>query len=92
MYCSHFDYRESELNRLKRFIIQLFRKLNLISVEKVALSIDTYKVTNFTIINFFLNFYGPMKESQLTTTLLVFQVICSCIAFFIRYYLSSVLY
>ena len=92
MSCSHFEYRESELKFLDRNIIRIAKKFNLISLHKVPLSTDTYKVTNFTIINFFLNWYGPMKESTLTTTLLVFQALCSCFAFFVRYYLSSLVY
>ena len=92
MSCSHFEYRESELNCVNRTIIRVFEKLNFVSVHKVPLSVETYKVTNFTIINFCLNWYGPMRESQLTSTLLVAQLLCSLLAFFVRYYLSSILY
>lgn len=42
---------------------------------------------NCTIINLFLRIFGPMHEKSLCISLLIFQVICSGIAFYIRYFI-----
>jgi UDP-N-acetylglucosamine--dolichyl-phosphate N-acetylglucosaminephosphotransferase len=47
---------------------------------------------NFTLINMFLFVFGPMDERALATLLLVFQVLCSCLGFSIRYFLPLYLY
>jgi UDP-N-acetylglucosamine--dolichyl-phosphate N-acetylglucosaminephosphotransferase len=49
-------------------------------------STDT-ECPNYTIINLFLRLFGPMHEKTLTISLLAFQLICSAIAFYIRYIL-----
>ncbi len=48
---------------------------------------DDKECPNCTIINLFLRIFGPMHERSLTTVLLAFQLICSAIAFYIRYVL-----
>jgi UDP-N-acetylglucosamine--dolichyl-phosphate N-acetylglucosaminephosphotransferase len=47
---------------------------------------------NYTVINLYLYIFGPTHEGALTRNLIVFQVLCSGIAFFTRYYLSTLLY
>jgi UDP-N-acetylglucosamine--dolichyl-phosphate N-acetylglucosaminephosphotransferase len=42
---------------------------------------------NCTILNLFLRWFGPMHERSLTVCILLFQFICSALAFYIRYVL-----
>ncbi|KNB41364.1 UDP-n-acetylglucosamine-dolichyl-phosphate [Blastocystis sp. subtype 4] len=48
-----------------------------------------YNHINFTLINVFLKWFGPMSEKTLTRCLLILQVACSCLAVVIRYQLGS---
>ncbi|KJE95172.1 dolichyl-phosphate acetylglucosaminephosphotransferase 1 [Capsaspora owczarzaki ATCC 30864] len=50
------------------------------------------QMSNLTLINFSLMLTGPQKEGQVTCNLLLFQAVCSGIAFFIRYYIAAWLY
>uniref|UniRef100_A0A0A9XH31 UDP-N-acetylglucosamine--dolichyl-phosphate N-acetylglucosaminephosphotransferase n=1 Tax=Lygus hesperus TaxID=30085 RepID=A0A0A9XH31_LYGHE len=45
--------------------------------------------SNMTLINLFLRVFGPSTEEQLTTNLLVLQVICCVFGVFLRYYVGS---
>lgn len=49
-------------------------------------------INNLTLINLFLIKLGPKSELTLTSILLLFQVLCSCMAFFIRYPMASYIY
>lgn len=49
-------------------------------------------MNNMTLINLFLIKFGPMSEVRLTVLLLMFQVLCTCVAFIIRYPLASYFY
>ncbi|BHF64402.1 UDP-N-acetylglucosamine--dolichyl-phosphate N-acetylglucosaminephosphotransferase [Sparganum proliferum] len=46
---------------------------------------ETVTVDNLTLINLFLRRCGPMSEARTTAHLLALQVLCSALAFFIRY-------
>lgn len=48
--------------------------------------------TNWTLINLFLWIIGPTTEADLTKILLVFQVFCCALGFFIRYVLATFFY
>jgi len=47
---------------------------------------------NLTLINAWLFVLGPRTEKQLSTELIAFQVFCGAFAFFVRYYLASLVY
>ena len=47
---------------------------------------------NLTLINFVLAVFGDMNEQTLCHVLLAFQIVCSGVAFAIRYYMSSFFY
>ena len=47
---------------------------------------------NLTIINLLLKFSGPMHEKNVTLVLLLFQVVCSLVAFMVRYPLAYLLF
>ena len=50
------------------------------------------EVSNFTIINLLLVWFGPQKEQTLTFIVLFVQIVFSFIAFAIRYPLAAFLY
>ncbi|RWS24380.1 UDP-N-acetylglucosamine--dolichyl-phosphate N-acetylglucosaminephosphotransferase-like protein [Leptotrombidium deliense] len=89
---SKFKYRSSEISYLGDLFIRILRSLGLAKEEKVALSSDTYDCSNLTLINATLVILGPMQQSTLTIVLLIFQIICSLFAFFIRYILVKYFY
>ena len=51
-----------------------------------------YESTNLTILNFFLVHLGPMTEKRLVQTLMGTQVLCSVLAFILRYGLAFLVY
>jgi len=50
------------------------------------------EMNNLTIINFVLKLIGPTHERTLTTAMLLIQVLCTLIAFGIRYQLAKLVY
>lgn len=82
-------FKESELKFLGRFMYKTFKVLKLINIkEKDGL----LECNNFTLINFFILFTGPVHERKLTYYLLSFQILCSLFAFLIRYPLAQFFY
>lgn len=49
-------------------------------------------INNLTILNWILSVCGPMKESNLTNIILVFQIICSSVALLIRHQLTGLIF
>ncbi|XP_072938541.1 UDP-N-acetylglucosamine--dolichyl-phosphate N-acetylglucosaminephosphotransferase [Epargyreus clarus] len=80
---------KKDLNFLNKFIIQVFSLLHL--VDKIE-DRDQITLNNLTLINLFLIKLGPTREVTLTIALLLFQVVCTCIAFLIRYPMASYFY
>lgn len=77
------------MNFLNKLVIELFTLFRL--VDRVE-DDDSITLNNFTIINFFLIKFGPMTEVRLTTYLLLFQLVCTGVAFLIRYPMASYFY
>lgn len=48
--------------------------------------------TNCTLVNLMLIVFNPMREDNLTKCILVLQLLCSLLAFFIRYGISKFIY
>eukprot|EP00937_MAST-01D_sp_MAST-1D-sp2_P007623 g7623.t1 len=53
---------------------------------------DNSSLPNFTVINFFLVAFGPMRERTLCIALLTFQVLCCVGVFVVRYHLAQFFY
>ena len=51
-----------------------------------------FKGTNCTLVNLMLLMFKPMREDNLTTCILVLQLLCSLFAFFVRYAISRFVY
>lgn len=83
-------FKESELNRLGKIMFQLFKTLRIITVKQSKDGL--IECNNFTLINFFILFTGPIHEKKLTNYLLFFQILCSIFAFMIRYPLARFFY
>jgi UDP-N-acetylglucosamine--dolichyl-phosphate N-acetylglucosaminephosphotransferase len=83
-------FREEELGFIGRLLFSIFRTLRVIKWEKSKDGVVT--CNNFTLINFFILFTGPIHEKRLNEYLLIFQVFCSFIAFSIRYPLAQYFY
>ncbi|KAM7532645.1 hypothetical protein Aperf_G00000130831 [Anoplocephala perfoliata] len=63
-----------------------------LDAKEEADSDETITTDNLTAINLFLRLAGPMSEARATASLLAIQVLCSCLAFVIRYPLAGYLY
>lgn len=70
-------------------IIQILTVLHLVDKHEDE---DSITINNLTLLNLFLIHFGPISEARLTTYLLLFQLACSCLAFFIRYPMAAYFY
>lgn len=80
---------KSGLGVLGKLILSVFKKFKIIEYKETQTSIT---VNNFTLINYYLVILGPQHEVNLTMQLITFQVVCSIMAFIIRYPLASLFY
>ena len=83
-------FHKKDVGVIGTLITWMFRKLGLVKWQEDEKGVVT--CNNFTLINFVLIKVGPLKESMLTVILLLIQVICSLLAFVIRYPLASIFY
>ncbi|EFA02198.2 UDP-N-acetylglucosamine--dolichyl-phosphate N-acetylglucosaminephosphotransferase-like Protein [Tribolium castaneum] len=82
-------FRYADLNVVGKFTINLFRVFRLIQWHEK----EDYVITNnLTLINLVLLYLGPLHEAKLTLVLLGIQVVCSLLAFVIRYPLAWIFY
>lgn len=71
-------------------MIRVLRFFHLIQYRK--LETNVYECSNLTILNLMLHIFGPMREKCLTLLLIKCQMLCSLLAFSIRYGLSQLFY
>jgi len=83
-------FHSSDVNILGRLIMWIFKTFKLIKWQEDRGS--TVTCNNLTLINFILIKAGPLKEPTVTSILLIIQIICSIMAFIIRYPLASIFY
>merc|ERR1719245_652818 len=80
------EFKKSDLKILGRCALNLFAILRLVTKEEIKKDgEDWIRCNNLTLINFVLHLCGPLHERTLTIVILCFQIICSVIAFLIRY-------
>jgi len=82
-------FKISDMKPLGHLALTIFDILKIISIRRKQ---DTIEVNNLTLINFVLKVFGPMHEQTLTVVILSFQIVCSCLAFLIRYPLAMLFY
>ncbi|GFO32987.1 UDP-n-acetylglucosamine--dolichyl-phosphate n-acetylglucosaminephosphotransferase-like [Plakobranchus ocellatus] len=86
-------YKADSLGSVGQFFIKLFDFFKLVTIRRNVGDGGMYtEVNNLTLINLALRIFGPLHEKKLVTILLVLQVFCSIIAFFIRYHLKKIFY
>lgn len=87
------QFKLSDLGPQGQVILSVLSMLRLVTVETgVGEKKDEVRVNNLTLINFVLRLTGPTHEQTLTVYMMLFQVACSGVAFFIRYGLVRVFY
>ena len=83
----------SKLSKIGQFLIGVMKFVRIAYVEEYEEDGTNYvKFNNLTLINFMLKLFGPLHERTLTIVLLAFQILCSCLAFTIRYPLALLFY
>lgn len=82
-------FNKSELTLLGLFILKVFSMFKLVQMKEDG---KVVQVNNLTVINLILIWVGPLHEATLTIVLLCLQIVCSCLAFVIRYPLASLFY
>merc|ERR1719259_337168 len=86
-------FKAKEAKPLGKLALQTLRLLRLVDVREFEVDDEAFvECNNLTIINLALKVCGPMHEQTLTTSLLVLQVVCSCVAFAIRYPMALLLF
>lgn len=77
------------MNIIGKFFVKLYKTLRIIKwYEK-----NDYVLTNnFTLINLVLLFMGPLHEAKLTSILIIIQILCTLLAFTIRYPMAYLFY
>lgn len=82
-------FKYSQLSSIGQLFVRLFRAIRLIKWDEKD---DEIVTNNFTLINFAIYLFGPMHEQRLTYLLCGFQVLCTFVAFAIRYPLAVYFY
>jgi UDP-N-acetylglucosamine--dolichyl-phosphate N-acetylglucosaminephosphotransferase len=85
------QFNPSHLSPLGRLTLSILQTFRLVTTE-AASEEGEIRINNLTIINFLLRLTGPTHEQTLTVRVLLLQVACSGIAFFIRYGLVKFFY
>lgn len=89
---SYAQFLPSDVGHVGHILLKLLAMLRLISLEMNVNTKGEMRVSNFTIINFVLRWIGPTHERNLVIYMLTIQVLSSCVAFIIRYFLVRLFY
>lgn len=90
LHISTTEFHINELNPLGKLMVTILKSLKLITWQEMP---DGRVITNnFTLINFVLVVFGPVHEKVVTQFLMGLQVLCTVLAFAIRYPLASFFY
>jgi len=91
--CSYLECVPKRLSRLGKICFEIIRMFRLCHTVYTGDSDDdVVYVSNLTLINFCLYIFGPLREDHLCLVLLTIQVLCSLLAFAIRFWMASFLY
>jgi len=72
-------------------VMKLMHKLRLLNIKTDEKG-NVVESSNFTIINLWLVWFGPMREDRLAMGLVAFQVVCGLIGLFIRHRLALLIF
>lgn len=84
------QFKVDELNIIGRLCVKIFRLMRIIDWNETDNGVVT--TNNFTLINFLLIVMGPQHEQRLTYYLLIVQIMCTMVAFIVRYPLAKYFY
>jgi UDP-N-acetylglucosamine--dolichyl-phosphate N-acetylglucosaminephosphotransferase len=70
----------------------ILASLRLVKINRDPKTNQIQTCSNLTILNLLLVLFGPMREDRVTTVMMGLQVICSALAFAIRYGLGAWFY
>lgn len=84
------------INIIGQLMLKILHTLRLVRIHKSkpkdGKKTEQIECNNLTLLNLVLYFMGPLHEKHLVTIILGIQVVCSIIAFLIRYQLAKVFY
>lgn len=87
------SYAEIEAGKVKPLAVPIIKVLYLLRLSHVQYLEDgSIKLSNLTLINVVLYWFGPLREDKLTGTLLVIQALSSILALIIRYRLVTLIF
>jgi UDP-N-acetylglucosamine--dolichyl-phosphate N-acetylglucosaminephosphotransferase len=82
---------ERPLRRPVAAVMKLMHKLRLLRI-KIDNEGEVVESSNFTIINLWLVWFGPMREDRLAMGLLAFQSVCGLLGLFVRHRLALLIF
>ena len=90
---STITFKKSQLKTIGKFFLCIFDIFHLGTIRKYEKDNEEYiECNNLTLINVILRLCGPLHERTLTIVILTIQVLCSLLAFVIRYPLAKLFY
>ncbi|XP_053404402.1 UDP-N-acetylglucosamine--dolichyl-phosphate N-acetylglucosaminephosphotransferase-like [Mercenaria mercenaria] len=90
---SYSVYKQSDLKPLGKLCLSVYKLFGVVHIKENTGEDGMYsECNNLTLINLMLKFFGPLHERKLVTILLLLQILCSCVAFTIRYQVAKLFY
>ncbi|XP_071095089.1 UDP-N-acetylglucosamine--dolichyl-phosphate N-acetylglucosaminephosphotransferase-like [Haliotis cracherodii] len=90
---SYTTFKKRDLHPVGDLCLKVMRSLFLVEVkDRQGEDGELIECNNLTLNNLILKFVGPLHERTLVVIILCFQVVCSAVAFLIRYQLSRLFY
>lgn len=89
------EYSSASLEKTKPIgmaVIKVFRMLGILQVNLDNKTKNPISINNLTLINLILVKFGPMHEDKIVWKLLFIHIICSLVAFTVRYALPQIWY
>ncbi|XP_060585630.1 UDP-N-acetylglucosamine--dolichyl-phosphate N-acetylglucosaminephosphotransferase-like [Ruditapes philippinarum] len=86
-------FKESELKPLGKLCFFIYKLVGVVHItENKGTEGTYYECNNLTLINLVLKFCGPLHERTLVSILLIMQILCSLLAFMVRYQVAKLFY
>ncbi|PAV77385.1 hypothetical protein WR25_25268 [Diploscapter pachys] len=87
------EFKEKDISTLGHLIIKVFKLIGALYIREYEKDGEKWlTINNLTIINLTLKFTGPINEATLANILLLTQLTFSGLAFFIRFYVASLVF
>jgi len=87
------QFKATDLGSLGSLFVWLFSTFGILYKREFMKDDERWiEVNNMTILNLILKFTGPVYEYQLTYFFVIIQIICSIVAFIVRFYIARLFY